>query len=646
MSLRSTFTILNHACVILTTLLLISTTSAQDPLFEEDFESIELGESVDEGNFAEEVWSDTPPTGWEVDSTDVAGIDEEGIGMTEWKGWNFANAEWWTTVDDQRRSEFIEANGGRARGTVAIADPDEWDDLGSPGGLGTFNSFLISPEIPLAGLAAASVTLAFDSSWRPEDTQRAVLDVSYDGAAAVRLIDWVSTQDNKTNERIVIKLDNPVANSMRLTWGMIEATNDWWWAIDNILVTTEALPICPSKLKAKADTEAKTITLTWTPGANIPGAQIEILRDAQVLETVPFDRATFVDNPPVDAGGNLKFDYELRVTGENHECQPLTKKVVYSVGGTEKIAQWDFNEGGGIFTENSVGGEWQGHWNPDNAFPAEPGGGDDPEWVDAENFGGAVAIEGLGYFDLGDFDATTGLQPEIGVSVAAWVKTTDFTNWAGIYNMAFDSGSSESGFYLGTRDGVDYHFALATDQSPSLLYLRAPGEPDVWQYVVGTFDGETLALYIDGEEANSADYPGAILYESVAGAFPLGAQIGVFLDDNEYFPFGGSIAHVAVWNGGLTADEVKDLYEKGLAGNFGEPTVDFQITDIQIDSERNEVTLTWPSRSNKTYSLESSSTLENWIEVDDGIESAGETTSTTTEVEAGTEVIYFRVIEQ
>lgn len=169
------------SCAILVPAL--ASNSVAEELFSEDFESIVLGESVDEGLFQENVWSDTPPDGWVVDSTDVAGIDEEGVGVTEWKGWNFADAQWWAeTAGDQRRSEFaLDVDGNPYRGTVAIADPDEWDDTDpAPSGLGTFNSFLKSPAISLEGVAPNAVSVGFDSSFRPEGNQRATVTVSYD----------------------------------------------------------------------------------------------------------------------------------------------------------------------------------------------------------------------------------------------------------------------------------------------------------------------------------------------------------------------------------------------------------------------------------------------------------------------------------
>ena len=47
-------------------------------------------------------------------------------GVDEWEGWSFADKDFWSSVDDQRRTEFA-----RACGTVAVADSDEYERMTS-----------------------------------------------------------------------------------------------------------------------------------------------------------------------------------------------------------------------------------------------------------------------------------------------------------------------------------------------------------------------------------------------------------------------------------------------------------------------------------------------------------------------------------
>ena len=213
-------------------------------LFGEDFEGLPLGPNVDEGVAGDNVWTDTLPDGWAIEE-DLPGVDDDAIGVREWEGWAFADRAWWAeTAGDQRRTEFT-----RGTGTIAIADGDEWDDKGNPDDLGAMNTLLSTPSISLAGIPAGAGMLVFDSSWRPEDTQAAAVTASFDGGEPVEILVFSSDSDSPDfkgdapNETISVPLNNPDgAQSVVITFAYLEATNDWWWAIDNVQVISSALP--------------------------------------------------------------------------------------------------------------------------------------------------------------------------------------------------------------------------------------------------------------------------------------------------------------------------------------------------------------------------------------------------------------------
>jgi hypothetical protein len=277
-------------------------------LFFEDFDSLVLGPNVDEGGLPNpddnlHAWTNKPPTGWTVDnsqfpatiiSVDNPDADGDGFadqdGRTEWAGWSFAKKEFWLTADDQRRSEF-----SLATGTVAIADPDEWDD--QPHFKSLFNSLLITPPISLVGVSSNAAFLRFSSSWRPEavddvsaadsttgfpgdytdpdapkatNNQTALITVKYDNSPAVQVLKWDSIGGSPTfhpdsvNESVLVPLNNPAgAQNMVITFGMLYGANDWWWAIDNVFVSAGAAPPAITQQPARTDaTEGQSVTLT------------------------------------------------------------------------------------------------------------------------------------------------------------------------------------------------------------------------------------------------------------------------------------------------------------------------------------------------------------------------------------------------
>ncbi len=214
-----------------------------DVVFAEDFDGLVLGPNVDEGVAGEAVWTKTAPAGWTIDDSGIPGAgDVTQDGVTEWAGWSFASRIWWAdTGGDQRRTEFT-----KGTGTVAIADPDEWDDVGHAEG--RYNTYLSTPAIDISAAKAGTLLLTFDSSWRPEfadyGEQSAKVTVAFDGGEPEQLMLWLSDtasqyfKPDAVNDTVTIKIPAPAdAQTMVLTFGLFNAGNNWFWAIDNVLVT-------------------------------------------------------------------------------------------------------------------------------------------------------------------------------------------------------------------------------------------------------------------------------------------------------------------------------------------------------------------------------------------------------------------------
>jgi len=252
-------------------------------LLAEDFEGLQLGESPEESPGTLDVWTDTPPPGWFVDESGVPGIGNSATdGVTDWAGWAFADKDFWVATDGQRREEF-----SLGQGTVAVADGDEWDDSGTPGNIASdpYDTWLSTPAIDISATRTSTIQLQFDSSWRPEfDSdyhQTGNLTVSFDGGEPIELFLWESDgsspnfkDDNSTDETIYVDIDNPdKAGTMVLTFGYFDAGNDWWWAIDNILITgvrSAERAFDPTPTSGTDEMTVKTI-LGWTPGAYVGG---------------------------------------------------------------------------------------------------------------------------------------------------------------------------------------------------------------------------------------------------------------------------------------------------------------------------------------------------------------------------------------
>ena len=252
------------------------TWSREAVLLEEDFEGVKLEASIMEQIKDKDVWSGTPPEGWEIKNE-----NPKDLGMPEWRTWAIVDLEWWTrTAEDQRRSEFTGVhNDGKGIGKGAVSDPDEWDDWegnGDPDAQSRWNGHLITPPIKIKGAAAKSLVLTLDSSWRPEDTQNAEITVSFDGGKDEQILFFKSVgidagahtlvtiptlklkedkinDGEQINETLEIPIDNPAGvTEMTISFGVVDAQNDWWWAIDNIKLISTAFDVEPrDKLAVK-----------------------------------------------------------------------------------------------------------------------------------------------------------------------------------------------------------------------------------------------------------------------------------------------------------------------------------------------------------------------------------------------------------
>ncbi|MCI0536301.1 MAG: hypothetical protein L0Z50_13860, partial [Verrucomicrobiales bacterium] len=276
-------------------------------LFIETFEGLPLGPNVDEALQGDRVWTKTPPAGWTKDDSKVPGVGTARDGVTEWAGWGFADKNWWVrTAGDQRRSEW-----SFGQGTVMIADPDEWDDAAHDQGL--YNVFVGTPDIALAGQAANSLVLTFDSSWRPEafddglpnfpvsedgsrtNNQTGVITVTFDAASPVEVVRWDSDSNSPTfkadgefiNEAVVVPLNNPAgAQKLALNFAMLYAANDWWWSVDNI-----AVGVPPFVTGVTADGVSFAVRITEALGKTVkdsPAATAEL--DGQAVAPVEITR--------------------------------------------------------------------------------------------------------------------------------------------------------------------------------------------------------------------------------------------------------------------------------------------------------------------------------------------------------------------
>ena len=143
-------------------------------------------------------------------------------------------------------------------------------------------------------------------------------------------------------------------------------------------------------------------------------------------------------------------------------------------------------------------------------------------------------------------------------SVAAWFKTsTDYNSDAFIVNKAGASDNMNYGIWMTTAEKIRGGFETP---SGSTFYATSPlsYSDGNWHYVVVTFDGSAIGLYIDGVPVATKS---ASASPDSGGEEPIrmGADARSL---NNYFV--GNVDEIRIWKSALTPQQVVDAYN----GNF------------------------------------------------------------------------------
>ncbi|MBI9016019.1 MAG: PQQ-binding-like beta-propeller repeat protein [Phycisphaerae bacterium] len=148
--------------------------------------------------------------------------------------------------------------------------------------------------------------------------------------------------------------------------------------------------------------------------------------------------------------------------------------------------------------------------------------------------------------------APSQLPPKI-ISVEACVLLKQGTQYGGIIGYIQDNGEYEKGWLLGYNN-TQFNFVLSSKSNERLTYLnsKSPFKKNKWHYVVATYDGIIMKLYVDGKLDNTStvqkgdiDYPESAYY-----------AIGAYRDNDENFVMDGQIHKINVYDKVLTADQV------------------------------------------------------------------------------------------
>lgn len=173
-----------------------------------------------------------------------------------------------------------------------------------------------------------------------------------------------------------------------------------------------------------------------------------------------------------------------------------------------------------------------------------------------------LAFDGHGGCVLAPSTSIT--QPSDQITVDLWVKYDEISFLSIPFSNSEDDHAEESGYAFGICKSK-LVFLLKIDGTSGEDWYYNPGakiEIDQWYHAAGTYDGNVIKMYLNGELMGVRPQKGHISWKYK----PAQLSVGVFKDKNEQNPFKGAIDEVHVWNKVLSGDEIKTLMKKKITG--------------------------------------------------------------------------------
>ena len=208
------------------------------------------------------------------------------------------------------------------------------------------------------------------------------------------------------------------------------------------------------------------------------------------------------------------------------------------------VGEWNFDEGFG-----SSSADTSGNGNTGTVYGAT--------WTEGM-FEKALSFDGTSdYVDVGNSSSLNPLGSST-FSLEAWFYEKGGSNYIVSKGSPASSAASNVGFSFSRAK-----FYLGTSGSSNYAFLLIPGaSTNAWHHVVVIRNASSnkLLVYVDGVLSNQTDYSGSYDLSNSNAKLTIGVSSKPFFSPTFSGFFNGTIDKVRVWNRGLSATEVYQLY--------------------------------------------------------------------------------------
>ena len=174
-------------------------------------------------------------------------------------------------------------------------------------------------------------------------------------------------------------------------------------------------------------------------------------------------------------------------------------------------------------------------------------------------YGDAIRITKEGP-DCVNVPAADELKIEGEITMAAWINQDAWSNNSQWFDKNCHNGGEHTSYGIGVfGDGASFNMFLGSDANRQTLNKPHALDAKTWHYVVGTYDGATMKVYVDGELAVEQAQK-----FNFTGTNDQDLRIGCSKDRPQYTFENGSIDEAAIWRRALSEDEINEAMNGGL----------------------------------------------------------------------------------
>jgi fibronectin type 3 domain-containing protein len=327
-------------------------------------------------------------------------------------------------------------------------------------------------------------------------------------------------------------------------------------------------PTAPSNLSASAANG--NINLTWTGSTDNESVSSYIVqRKAPGSSSfVQIGTATGTSYSDTSAtGNNQTYTYQVQASDPAGNLSPFSNQASATTPPAAPpatlVAAYAFDEGSGTTVK-----DLSGHGNTGTINNAT--------WTTAGKYGDALSFNGFNaYVNIPDSPA---LELSTGMTLEAWVNPTAVGNaWRDVIYKGNDN------FYLSATSttGAFPVGAILTGSTHVESFGTSALATNTWTHLAATYDGSTVALYVNGVQVSSHAFSGSIVTSTNA------LQIG---GDTFYGQwFSGLIDQVRVYNAPLSASQI--LTDMNTSVDNTPPTAPSNLQATPVSSAK--INLSW-----------------------------------------------------